>query len=387
MTFREAGKTEASSGHKKLLFVVTEDWYFWSHRLPIARAASQAGWQVHVATRLADHRPRMEEEGFHVHAIDFHRSGLNPFRDIGTLISLVLLFSRLRPDLIHNIAAKPVLYGTMAAWLCRIPAVVNTMAGMGFLFSNENLKTHAARFLFMRALLMLGRQRGRNLILQNVDDRQMFLDAGLSDKHVSLIRGSGVDLEQYPASDEPDDTPVAICVSRLLRDKGIYELVEAARLLKQRGIALRIRLVGSSDLNPSSIPEATLSEWSAEGAVEIAGHSDRIADEYGRAHIAVLPSYREGLPKSLLEAAASGRPIVATDVPGCREICLENETGILVPARESVELAYALERLALDKKLRQRLGRQARSLVEAQFSEEVIVAQTLELYRSMESSA
>lgn len=367
----------------RLLYVVTEDWYFWSHRLPIARAARDAGWEVHVATRIAEHRSLMEAEGFHLHHIGFHRSGLNPFRDLITLIALVVLYARLRPQLLHHIAAKPVLYGTLAAWLCRISVVVNTMAGMGFLFSNEGLKTRAARTLFMNVLLVLGRGRGRTLILQNADDRQMFLDAGLPEKHCILIRGSGVDVRQYPATEEPDGTPVALCVARLLRDKGICELVEAARLLRERGIAIRVRLVGGTDLNPTSIPANTISKWSAEGMVDIVGHSNRIVEEYGRAHIAVLPSYREGLPKSLLEAAASGRPIVATDVPGCREICLPGETGILVPARDSAALADALEKLALDKEMRLRLGHRARVLAETRFANEVVIAQTLALYRSL----
>ncbi len=163
----------------------------------------------------------------------------------------------------------------------------------------------------------------------------------------------------------------------MLHDKGIYELVEAARLLRQRGIAIRVRLVGGVDLNPSSIPAAVISQWSAEGFVEIVGHSDRIAEEYSQAHIAVLPSYREGLPKSLLEAASAMRPIVATDVPGCREVCLDGETGILVPPKNSTDLANALEKLALDKELRQRLGHRARVLAETQFSNEAVIAKRL----------
>lgn len=369
---------------KPLLYVVTEDWYFWSHRLPIARAARDAGWQVHVATRITGHRALIEAEGFQVHELEFNRSGLNPLRDMKMLLALVLLYRRLKPRLVHHIAAKPVLYGTIAAWLCRISVVVNTMAGMGFLFSNDSFKIRVARSLFMRMLVALGRSRGRNLIVQNRDDRQIFIDAGLPGHRVSLIRGSGVDLRQYPASAEPDGVPVALCVSRMLKDKGIRELVEAARLLQQRGVAIRIRLVGGTDLNPSSIDPATIAEWSAEGVVEIAGHSSRIADEYSMSHIAVLPSYREGLPKSLLEAAACGRPIVATDVPGCREICIAGESGILVPVKNAVALADALEMLAVTPAMRTQFGKNARLLAEARFAIEIVIAETLALYRALE---
>jgi glycosyltransferase involved in cell wall biosynthesis len=177
--------------------------------------------------------------------------------------------------------------------------------------------------------------------------------------------------------------PIAVCVSRMLHDKGIGELVEAARLLKRRRVPLRVRLVGATDDNPASIDERQLAAWAAEGAVEVAGHSTDIPGEYARAHIAVLPSYREGLPKSLLEAAAAGRPMVATDVPGCREICRHGETGLLVSARSVEPLADALEKLATDPALRERLGRRARHVAATEFSEEIVVRQTLDLYRSL----
>lgn len=371
---------------KTLLYVVTEDWYFWSHRLPIARAARDAGWTVHVVTRVAKHRELIEAEGFHLTEIAFNRSGLNPLEDLGTLKALVAIYRRIRPQLVHHIAAKPVLYGTLAAFLCGVPAVVNTMAGMGFLFSNDRLKTRAARGLFMRLLLTLGNRRNTRLIVQNADDRQMFVDAGLNPARIVLIRGSGVDLQAYAASEEPDTTPVALCVSRLLRDKGIYELVDAARLLKQREVPLVVRLVGGTDLNPSSASEAEIEQWSREGIVEIAGHSDRVAEEHARAHIAVLPSYREGLPKSLLEAAAAGRPLVATDVPGCREICIPGETGLLVPVRDAAALADALEKLARDKALRRSLGKQARFLAETRFSNAIVVRDTLDVYQALSAN-
>jgi glycosyltransferase involved in cell wall biosynthesis len=203
---------------------------------------------------------------------------------------------------------------------------------------------------------------------------------GVSPNRLTIIPGAGVDIDRFTVMPEPFTVPTAVCVSRMLRDKGIYELVAATRLLHDKGVELCVRLVGSTDLNPASIPRATLAEWDREGVVEVVGPSEDIAGEYARAHIAVLPSYREGLPKSLLEAAACGRPIVATDVPGCREVCIDGETGLRVPARTIEPLAEALERLVLDPALRQRLGENARHRAETIFAEKIINAQTLTLY-------
>jgi glycosyltransferase involved in cell wall biosynthesis len=227
-------------------------------------------------------------------------------------------------------------------------------------------------------------RRNSRMILQNPDDMNLLADAAKVHRdRLVLIRGSGVDIDEYKPGSPADGPPIAVCASRMLRDKGIVELVEAARLLKARGVAIRIRLVGPTDDNPASISEEVLTRWSAEGAVEVVGASDDVAGEYARASIAVLPSYREGLPKALLEAAAAGLPMVATDVPGCREICRDEETGLLVPVRTVEPLADALERLATDADLRSRLGANARRAVKQDFAEPIIVQQTLDLYRRL----
>lgn len=368
---------------RTILYLVTEDWYFWSHRLPFARAARDAGARVVVAARFQNHRDRIAAEGFVAQPIPFDRSGLNPVRDLATLRAIIAAYRWHRPDLVHHVAAKPVLYGGIAAWLTGVPAVVQAMAGLGFLFLNDRAKTRAIRRLFLAVVRVSVRRRGSRLIVQNDDDRAVFRVAGVPDARIVRIAGSGVDAVHFAPSPEPPGPPVALCVSRMLSDKGIVELVEAARLLRQHGVALTVRLVGGTDANPASIPQAQLDAWAAEGVVQVAGPSHEIAGEYARSHIAVLPSYREGLPKSLLEAAACGRPIVATDVPGCREICRDGETGLLVPARDPEALAEALARLAGDPALRARLGAAGRALVEAELSQEVIVGQTLALYRAL----
>ncbi|MFN3482780.1 MAG: glycosyltransferase family 4 protein [Rhabdaerophilum calidifontis] len=367
---------------RTILYLVTEDWYFWSHRLPVARAARDAGARVVVASNFDRHRDRILGEGFETVPVPFDRSGLNPFRDAGTLAAIVSAYRRIRPDIVHQVAVKPVLYGTLAAWLTGRHAVINAMAGLGFLFTGGGARARLLRAPFALALRLLDRATSARTIVQNPDDRAALVAAGLDPGRIVLIPGSGIDTAAFTPQPEPGEGPVvAVCVSRMLWDKGIGELVEAARLLRQRGAPVLVRLVGGTDSNPARIEPAQLDAWQREGIVEIAGHRTDIAAEYAGAHIAVLPSYREGLPKSLLEAAACGRPIIATDVPGCREICIASETGLLVPPRDPAALAAAIATLAADQALRHAFGRKARHLAETRFDQSLIAAQTLALYR------
>ena len=369
---------------KTILYLVTEDWYFWSHRLPVARAAREAGARVVVATRINDHAARIRAEGFDLIPVPFDRSGLNPVKDFKTLLAIRRIYRQVRPDLVHHVALKPALYGAVAAWMTGVPAVVNALAGMGFMFISDSLKVKLLRPVIKLAFRLLNNRRVSRLILQNGDDSSLFQrEMGVIANRIRVIRGSGVDITRYRVEPEPATPPVAVCVSRMLWDKGIGELVEAARILKRRGTDIAIRLVGPTDDNPASIPRADLDRWAAEGIVEVAGPSSDIPGEYARAHIAVLPSYREGLPKSLLEAAACGRPMVATDVPGCREVCREGETGLLVPLASTTELADALESLATRPDLRHAMAVAARNAAETEFAEDIIAAQTLDLYGEM----
>ncbi len=385
-TLGRVAVTVALSG-KTIVYLVTEDWYFWSHRLPFAQAARDAGASIIVACRYSEHRDRIAAEGFRAYDIPFDRSGLNPIRDIGTLRAIAALYREVRPDLVHHVAMKPVLYGGIIAARQRVPCVVNAMAGLGFLFISRGAMTTIIRNFIERAFRYLNNRPNSTLIVQNGDDADLFTDRiGVARDRIRIIRGSGVDTDRFTQSPEPPGTPVAACISRMLWDKGIGELVDAARILKERGVGLTVRLVGPTDANPASIPAATLASWQQDGIVDVAGPSNDVAGIYADAHIAVLPSYREGLPKSLLEGAACGRPVVATDVPGCREICVDGESGIRVPVRSVEPLADALERLATDADLRRTLGTGARALVERSFAQEIVVAQTMALYDEMLTS-
>ncbi len=369
---------------RKIVYLVSEDWYFCSHRLPLGIATREAGAEVVVATRVNDHREQIEAAGVRVAPIEMQRSGTKPFTDLTTIRQITELYSREQPDLVHHVALKPILYGGYAAKRAGVPAIVNAVAGMGFMFISNSLFARTARPLIVCAQRALMNRTNTRTILQNPDDVEMYTQRiGVSPDHLTIIPGVGVDINQFTVVPEPFAVPTAVCVSRMLRDKGIHELVAATRLLHAKGVELRVRLVGPTDDNPASIPRATLAEWNREGVVEVVGPSEDIAGEYARAHIAVLPSYREGLPKSLLEAASCGRPMVATDVPGCREVCIHGETGLRVPARTIEPLADALERLILDPALRQRLGENARHRAETIFAEKIINAQTLALYEEM----
>lgn len=368
-----------------LLYLVTEDWYFCSHRLPIARAARDAGWQVVVATRVRDHGEAIRREGFRLIPIGLRRRSFAPWRELMAIVELVRIYRRERPDLVHHVAMKPVIYGSIAALIARVPAVVNALAGMGYVFTSDGVKARLLRPLVMMALRRLIDRPNSRLIVQNPDDIAALTKAGMvAPERVALIRGSGVDTGAFTPSLEPDGPPVAVMVSRMLWDKGVGELVEAAGLLLQRQVPLRVILVGAPDPeNPASIPESRLRDWANSGEVEWWGERGDVPDILAQSHIAVLPSYREGLPKSLLEAAAAGRPLVAADVSGCREVVRHEETGLLVPAKDATALADALERLARDGGLRRRMGQAARSLVERELGQEVVVDQTLALYRAL----
>ncbi|MCH8998788.1 MAG: glycosyltransferase family 4 protein, partial [Proteobacteria bacterium] len=297
---------------------------------------------------------------------------------------LIGIYRRERPDMVHQVAMKPVLYGSFAAMVAGVPAVINALAGMGYVFTSSAAKARLLRPLIKTGFHWLLDRANARLILQNPDDVAAMGAGTVAPKRIALIRGSGVDTKAFAPEPEPGGTPIAVMVSRMLWDKGVGELVEAARILKERKAPVEVVLVGPPDPeNPASISEQQLRDWEASGEVAWWGERSDIAQIWAKSHIAVLPSHREGLPKSLLEAAACGRPMVATEVSGCREVVRPGETGLLVPPHDPKRLADALERLAAEPELRRRMGSAARELVERELSQEVVVEQTMALYREL----
>jgi len=365
----------------KLLYLVTEDWYFWSHRLPMARAARAAGFEVAVATRVERHRERIEAEGFRVHPLGWRRSGNGPLATLRAVLEIAALYRRERPDIVHHVAMKPVVLGGLAAWLAGVPAVVNALTGLGFVFIGGGLLKLPVRGLIR---FVLGRRNSR-LIVQNRDDHDLLVGRGfVAPGRVTVIRGSGIDTDHYTPSPEPADGPVTVTyVGRMLEDKGVPALIEAHRLLRARGLAARLLLVGIPDPeNPTTVSEATLRAWGREPGVEWRGGVADVRPVWAESHIAVLPSRREGLPKSLLEAAACGRALVATDVPGCREIARAGVNALLVPPDDPGALAGALETLIRDGSLRARFAAAGRELVLSDMATGPVGAATVALYRA-----
>lgn len=372
----------------KLLFVVTEDWYFCSHRLPIARGAKQAGYEVWVATRINKNEDaeRIRAEGLNLVPIQMQRSSLRLSHQIQALVELVRLYRRLRPDLVHHVAVQPVVYGTLAAHLARVPAVVNAMAGLGFIFSSHGRRARILRLAVRLTFRLLLRYGNNRFILQNPDDVSLFVKQRLiAADRICMIRGSGVDVKHFQPLPEPEGRPAVALAARMLRDKGIGVLVKAARILRKRGSALRVILAGGLDrLNPNCLDERDIRAWESESLVEWWGEVADIRNVWAQAHVAVLPTYyREGLPKSLLEAAACSRPLVASDWPGCREIVRHGENGFLVPVHDSEALAEALQALLDAPALRARLGARGREIVVNEFAEERVIAETLSLYDAL----
>jgi glycosyltransferase involved in cell wall biosynthesis len=367
-------------GPPRLLYVVTEDWFFLSHRLPMARAAKAEGFEVHVATNVADGAAAIAREGFSLHPVHFARGRLAPLATLATIRTLRRLYRDLAPDLVHHVALQATILGSLAALGLPV-ARVNAMTGLGYAFISDSAKARVVRAIIGTLLrVLLDRARSVALV-QNPDDRALLARLGIAAERIVLIPGSGVDIDRLKPMPEPPGTVTLGFVGRLLDDKGIRVLVAAHRLLRAKGLAVDLLIAGTPDpANPASVSEAEAEAWGRAPGIAWLGHVDDIATVWARAHIAVLPSRREGLPKSLLEAAACGRPMVATDVPGCREIAIPGETGLLVPPDDPSALAVAIETLAQAPELRARFGRAARRLAEERFAAAAIGRAVVELY-------
>jgi glycosyltransferase involved in cell wall biosynthesis len=365
-----------------LLFIVNVDWFFISHRLPIARAARKAGYEVHVACRLTGREAELREEGLIVHPLRLDRSGTGGAAQLRLAGDIASAIRRVRPDIVHLVTIKPVLIGGAVARLLKVPKVVAAISGLGFIFIAKGAAARARRqaigFLYRMALS----SRRVRVIFQNEDDRKLVSRiARVRPTQVRMIRGSGVDLERLRPEPLPEGRFCAVLAARLLIDKGVREFVEAARLLRARGLHARFIVAGDLDPdNPAGVGAEEVESWRKEGVVEVVGHVRDIRPLFAQAHAVVLPSYREGMPLSLLEAAACGRAVVTTDVPGCRDAIEPGASGLLVPVRDGPALAEAIASLAANRTHCADMGTQGRLLAERAFSIEEVVARHLEIY-------
>lgn len=373
----------------KVLLFANTDWYLFNFRQSLARALRDAGHHVLLVSPPGPYGEKLRELGYRWEPAPMVRRSLNPIREFSLVQWLRRLIAREQVDLVHGFTIKCAVYGGIAARLERKPARVNAVAGMGYVFISN-----APRALVLRPVIRslfryaLGGERTR-LILQNPDDAAMFARAGLvSPSTVRLIPGSGVDCSLFAPAQRTSQTRSerfrVLLPARLLWDKGVAEYVEAARLLRGRGIPVDFLLAGEPDMgNPASVPEHLIRAWVNDGLVQWLGHVDDMPQLFRTVDCVVLPSYREGLPKGLIEAGACALPLVTTDVPGCREVVTDGVDGLLVPVKNASALADAIGKLQNDAALRRRLGSAARDKALTHFEERSVVERTLDVYREL----
>jgi glycosyltransferase involved in cell wall biosynthesis len=368
---------------KKLLYVVNVDWFFISHRLPIALKAIESGYQVHVSCAITDKSDELKALGFILHPLELSRSGTGIWSELAAFWQISRVLRKVQPDVAHFVTIKPVLYGGICSRLFGHARRIFSISGLGYVFIAQGFKAKCVRSVIaVLYRLALGGQNSK-VIFQNPDDQALVLKAtGIAQDQATLIRGSGVDLSNYVVQEEPTGAPVVMLVARLLFDKGVGEFVAAASLIHQTMPQVRMVLVGDLDQgNPKSVSASQLASWVAGGAIEHWGYQHDIAAVMAQSHVQVLPSYREGLPKSLIEAAACGRAVVTTDVPGCRDAIVAGQTGLLVPMKEAEALAQAIMLLLADEQGRKNMGTAGRLWAEQAFDIRQVVARHLELYQ------
>jgi glycosyltransferase involved in cell wall biosynthesis len=368
-----------------LLFLVPEDWYFYSHRFGLACAARDAGFDVVVMTHLTRFGPELERAGLRTIAWESGRNSLNPLRKVRSLMAIGRAYREVRPDLVHHVALEPVVWGGIVARMLDIPCV-SAIAGLGHVFTEGGARNRMARPALMTLLRWVMRRRNARTIFQTSAQRDLLVAAGaLAPENSAVIRGVGADLETFTFTPEDEGVPVVMLACRLLWLKGVAEFVAAAKQVREEGIHARFVLVGTPDAkNPASIPEAQIAAWEKEGAIEYWGGRDDMPAVLRQCHVFCFPSYYgEGVPKVLIEAAASGRAIIATSIAGCAEVVQHEENGLLVAPRDVPALVAAIRGLLADPGRRRRMGARGREIAEARFAERQAVAGTFQVYRSL----
>lgn len=371
---------------KRLLIVVNDPAFFLSHRVGIALAAMKDNYEVHIATAAGEAVEKIKALGLTHHEIHLTRSGLNPISEIRSLGGLYSLFGILKPDLVHLVTIKPVLYGGIIAKLTKVPAVVAAISGLGSVFVAKSIARKLVKYFVIMLYKLALNHKNIKVIFQNETDKKILLNEAVIKPHdTTLIRGSGVDLSLCEVREEPAGEPVVVMAARLLKEKGVITFIEASRILKERKVACNFLLVGTPDPgNPSSVTNEEINSWTEEGLITALGFRTDIPQIFSDSHIVVLPSfYGEGLPKVLIEAAACARAVITTDNPGCREAIEENITGLLIPVKDPVALADAIQTLVDDVDLRKRMGKAGRELAEREFKVENVIEKHLSIYREL----
>lgn len=379
-------RNNKSNMNKCILFVANTSWYLCNFRLSLIRRMKEYGWQVIAVAPSDKYSTCIERNGISYIPLKLSRKGTNPFDDLFLFFRLYKVYRTHSPSIVHHFTIKPIIYGSIAAKFAKVPAVVNSITGLGYIFCSKELRARILRSFVKCAYSLVLKGSNKRIIFQNQDDMDIFISAGIiKPQGAVMIRGSGVDINRFIPSEEPEGTPVILLCARMLWDKGVGDLVEAAKLLRHWNVPALVVLAGQPDPgNPMSIPERQLYAWEREGIIKWLGYVDDIENVFIRANIVALPTtYGEGVPRSLIEAAASGRPIVATNIPGCREIVHHGKNGFLVEVQDIKGLAIALKTLIEKPDLRTRMGKYGRELVISNFSSEQIVKETIKVYKEL----
>ncbi len=372
----------------RVLFLANTDWYLFNFRRDLAHALRVAGHEVLLAAPRGEFAPRLEAEGFAFHEVAISRQGLNPWSELAAVGRIEALYRELKPDMVHHFTLKAVVLGSLAAQRAGITQVVNAIAGLGYSFSDAGIRARMIR----RGLIPVLKRAiaGTDIIFQNSDDEATLRASGvLAGTRTHLIQGSGVDISAFSMTPEPDGDPVVMLPSRMLWSKGIGTFAASAERVRRQMPLARFVLVGSLDEeHPDAISQDDMTRITETGDVEWWGFQDEMAETMKRAHIVCLPSrYGEGVPRALIEGAALGRPLIGTDIPGCREIVRDHETGFLVRPRDAGALSSAVLELLQDRDLRRSLGEGARALAVSRFSATTVIEETFEVYQKTASGA
>ena len=371
----------------KLVILINDLSFFCSHRLPIAEASINKSFDIVVGYgELGGADPKiLEKKGIKASFVPMKRGSINVLKDLQSLFYIWLFFKREKPDIVHLVTIKPYLYGGIIARLISVPALVSAVSGLGTLFIHQDIKSKILKFLLYPIYCLAFNHFNQVVILQNQEDADMLTKWGvLKYNKVRLVKGSGIKLENFNNIEDTSGIPVVCFAARLLIDKGVNEFVAAARLLNEKKIQARFFLAGDLDTqNPNGLNINDVNKIREEGFVEILGYQKDIPSLYSRSHIICLPSYREGLPKALMEAAAAGRAVVTTDVPGCRDAIIHNKTGLIVPVKDSKALAKAIQDLINNPERRKKMGIEGRKLARKEFAIENIVEAHLKIYKDL----
>jgi glycosyltransferase involved in cell wall biosynthesis len=371
----------------KVIFFANTDWYLYNFRLPLAKFLRARGFEVVMLSPVGSYGPRLESEGFRWIGLDMERRSLNPARELALIRRISAVYAVERPDIVHHFTIKCVVYGSLIARWQGIRNRVNAVTGMGYVFSDDGYRARLLRPVVRNLIRATLGGEGSRLILQNKDDLAAFMAAELaSTERTHVIMGSGVDTMRFQPAPPPREPRAmrVLLASRLLWDKGIREYIDAARLVKEAGLPVEFLLAGNPDSgNPASVPEWQIAKWQQDSAIRYLGHVAEMPRLLAEIDVAVLPSYREGVPRSLLEAAACGLPIVTTDVPGCREVVRHGVNGLLVPARDPAALAAAIRFMWERPEERVRMGEAARQTILRDFDQSIVFEKTFAVYRDL----